>query len=513
VPKDTAVIRLDGKYITPGLVDGHIHFFQSGGLYTRPDAIDLRHRRPYDEHIEKLRGNVDEVFRRYLRCGVTTVIDTGGPFWSFEVRKKARRSSHAPNVFVAGPLIASYSPKELSHEDQAIIRVDSRKEAVSLVRKQAAKKTDLIKVWYVVSKKLGLGLEEFWPVYEAVVSEARRRDLPVWVHATELETARRAVKGGADVLVHMVRDKPVDASFISQVKKRGVIVIPTLWVFQSYAAVFTKQLDLLAQEHLMGDPHIIGTLYDMHELSPKELGPRQKKLLAANKPIEPSPTLLRNLKKLHDAGVTIALGTDAGNIGVLHGPSVFHEMLLMSKAGLTNHEILVAATLNGAKLLGNEKRLGSVDAGKIADLVVLEEDPLKDILNTAKIHMVIKDGNVHYPQKLIPRTPESLAQLQLNAYNARDIEVFLEAYAPDVEAYAHPDELLFKGKEAMRRRYAAFFNRAKNLHCRLKNRMIMGDTVIDHEEVTGIPGKERVRAIAIYRIKNRLIQKIWFIKP
>jgi hypothetical protein len=188
-------------------------------------------------------------------------------------------------------------------------------------------------------------------------------------------------------------------------------------------------------------------------------------------------------------------------------------MLLMSKAGLTNHEILVAATLNGAKLLGNEKRLGSVDAGKIADLVVLEEDPLKDILNTAKIHMVIKDGNVHYPQKLIPRTPESLAQLQLNAYNARDIEVFLEAYAPDVEAYAHPDELLFKGKEAMRRRYAAFFNRAKNLHCRLKNRMVMGDTVIDHEEVTGIPGKERVRAIAIYRIKNRLIQKIWFIKP
>ncbi|PLX31684.1 MAG: amidohydrolase, partial [Ignavibacteria bacterium] len=134
IPPRTRIIDGSGKYLIPGLVDGHIHFFQSGGLYTRPDAIDLRKHAPYDEELAWIRANIDDVFRRYLRCGITTVADCGGPMWNFDVREEARNSSCAPRVFLTGPLIASYQPDALTTDDPPIVRVESPEEARELVR-------------------------------------------------------------------------------------------------------------------------------------------------------------------------------------------------------------------------------------------------------------------------------------------------------------------------------------------------------------------------------------------
>jgi len=108
----------------------------------------------------------------------------------------------------------------------------------------------------------------------------------------------------------------------------------------------------------------------------------------------------QNLKKLWDAGIPIVMGTDAGNIGTLHGPSVFREMALMRDAGLTPLQVLRSATTNGARAMGRTD-IGAVAPGKLADLVLLNADPLADVANLSHAERVIKGGVVYEPEKLI----------------------------------------------------------------------------------------------------------------
>src|SRR5438045_5838178 len=104
---DGRTIDCKGKFILPGYIDTHIHFFQSADLYTRPDGADFNKIRPYSEEVAWVKSHVDDVFLRYLRCGITSVVDVGGPFWNLEVRKHANSTVKAPRVAVAGPLIPS----------------------------------------------------------------------------------------------------------------------------------------------------------------------------------------------------------------------------------------------------------------------------------------------------------------------------------------------------------------------------------------------------------------------
>src|SRR6516162_1711882 len=92
-----------GKFIVPGYIDTHVHFFQSADLFTRPDGADLNSVRPYKEEVAWIKSHVDDVFARYIRSGITSVVDVGGPMWNFEVRKKANATAKAPRVAVAGP--------------------------------------------------------------------------------------------------------------------------------------------------------------------------------------------------------------------------------------------------------------------------------------------------------------------------------------------------------------------------------------------------------------------------
>lgn len=108
-------------------------------------------------------------------------------------------------------------------------------------------------------------------------------------------------------------------------------------------------------------------------------------------------------------------------------------------------------------------------------------------------------------------TPEKLVQQQLIAYNARNIDAFLEPYSDDVELYMFPNQLIGKGKDYMRKDYSVMFKDTPNLHCDIKNRTILGNTVIDHEIVSGF-GPSHLEAIAIYEIKNDKIAKVYFIQ-
>ncbi len=114
------------------------------------------------------------------------------------------------------------------------------------------------------------------------------------------------------------------------------------------------------------------------------------------------------------------------------------------------------------------------------------------------------------PAQLLPDTPVDLVQRQLNAYNARNLDAFLEPYADDAEIYDLPDKLTSQGKEAMRKRYGAMFDKMTGLHCELVNRIVVGNTVVDHERITFGTDREPVQAIAIYKIENGKIRKVYF---
>ncbi len=388
-----------GKFILPGYIDTHIHFFQSGDLFTRPDGTDLNSVRPYKDEVAWVKGHVNDVFARYLRSGITSVVDVGGPFWNFEVRKTANATAKAPRVAVAGPLISSVSREKLDLGDPPIVKIDTPDQAREFVRKLAEQKPDLVKIWYIVDKDHPV--ESFRPIVRATIEESHAHKIRVAVHATELETARAAVEEGADVLVHSVTDNPVDDAFVKLLKDRHTILCPTLVVFERYGRTFSHQLNLTPEEKAWGNPEVIATL-DVTKIPQDKLPERIKNALA--KPDEALDRIkktyeiaLPNLKKLEDAGVTIAAGTDAGNIGTIHGPALFREFQLMKEAGLTPVQILQCATGNAAKLFGGDTgaHIGKVEKGYFADLVILNSNPLDDIAHASDIDMVIKNGVVY----------------------------------------------------------------------------------------------------------------------
>jgi len=511
IPEGAEVIRVDGKWILPGLIDAHIHFFQSGGLYTRPDVIDLRKRVPYEKELARIDADLPDTFARYLRCGITSVADMGGPFWNFTVRDLARKTLAAPRVAVTGPLISTYQPAALTTGDPPILEVKTAREARDLVRRQAEHEPDYIKIWFIVQK--GETPAEHMPVIRAVVEESHRRSLRVIVHATELETARAAAGAGIDVLVHSVFDRDVDDAFLDLLTRRNILYIPTLMVHESYFEVLSQQIRLTPAEHRFADPQVISSLFDLRGIPVKEVPERRRGLLQTPRPVPEPEIAMKNLKRVWDAGIPVAMGTDAGNIGTPHAACMYREMELMQKAGLSPRDILRAATLGGARMMGLEKDLGEVKQGMLADLVVLDADPSKDIQNVSRVHLVLKDGKIFRPEALVKETPADIVQREVNAYNARDLEAFVATYSPDVKFYHLGETRPFlTGREEIRKRYADFFLRATKLHCEITSRIVQGNHVIDQEKVTGRPDGKTIHAVLAYEVKDGLINQVWFVK-
>jgi imidazolonepropionase-like amidohydrolase len=392
-PKSAKTVDARGKWIIPGLIDAHVHFFQSGGLYTRPDVIDLRQRVPYERELTWIGKRLPYTFTRYLCSGITSVVDVGGPFANFNVRAMARRTRAAPHVAVAGPLISTVA-EDLETADPAIIEVTNPEEAVALVRRELARKPDLMKIWFI--RGPDVELEHAVKMVEAVVKASHAADVRVAVHATELETAKAAVSAGADILVHSVSDRPVDDEFVQMVKERGVIYTTTIVVLEGYAEVLGQRVDLTDVERSCGDTQVIASWADLAKI------PKDRLPFSARFPphFTEKATILANLKRMQEAGAIVAAGTDAGNIGTLHGPSLHREFEFMAEGGLTPMQIIIDATHNAARVFSPNPQTGTIESGKLADLVILDADPLADIRNARQINTVIKGGYVFEVSKL-----------------------------------------------------------------------------------------------------------------
>ena len=392
VPAGAVVQELAGRWIVPGLIDGHVHYSQTGWADGRPDqAADLRDRFPYAEAMAENRRNPERFFRAYLCSGVTATWDVGGYPWTWTLRDRAAADSLAPHVIAAGPLVSARDHwLNLPAERQFLFMSDT--EAVrEATRYLLAHRTDAVKVWYLVSEESPDTVSQK-QMLRVAAAEARAAGTPLIVHATGLWQAKDALRAGASHLVHSVQDEPVDDEFLELALANGTTYNPTLTVYVGIAQFGERRFDGRHLEMACVDPDTRRKARLTDRIPGGLSGERLE--AARERHVARVRVMADNLRRVHEAGVPVVMGTDAGNTLTLHGPSVHAEMEAMQAAGLTPMDVLVASTRNVALAMGRLDDLGTVEAGKVADLVVLARDPTADVSNVRHIESVLRGGRV-----------------------------------------------------------------------------------------------------------------------
>jgi imidazolonepropionase-like amidohydrolase len=356
IPAGAERVSLAGKTVIPGLVNAHGHVGNTVGLEQGHYSAD----------------NVLKDLRTYAAYGVTTVFSLGDDQAAGFAARDAQRTAALDHsrLYVAGPVLA---PKSVE-------------EARKLVDEDAAMKVDIVKIR--VDDNLGTTQKMAPEIYRAVIDQAHKKGLRVAVHLFYLDDAKAVLDAGADFIAHSVRDTDVDDAFIAMIKRRDVCYSPTLmrevstFVYESTPAWFS---DPLFVKHT--DPKILETLKQparQEQMRNSKSAQRYKAGLEVAS---------RNLKKLSDAGVTIAMGTDTGPPARFQGYFELMELELMAKAGLTPQKVLASATRDAARCMKLEGEIGTLEANKWADFVALDADPLANISNVKKISAVYVAGN------------------------------------------------------------------------------------------------------------------------
>jgi imidazolonepropionase-like amidohydrolase len=356
IPPDAERISLQGKTVIPGIVNAHGHVGNTEGL----------------EQGHYSAANVVRDLKTYAAYGVTTVFSLGDDQAAgiLERDRQQTPTLDRARLFVAGPVL---NPKTVD-------------EARKQVADDQAMRVDIVKIR--VDDNLGSTPKMAPEIYQTVISEAHKRGMRVAVHLFYLSDAKAVLDAGADFIAHSVRDTDVDEPFIAMLKRRDVCYCPTLmrevstFVYESTPAwfsdpLFTSHADMKAVE-LLKQPQRQEQMRNSRAAQRYKAG-----LEIAN----------RNLKKLADAGVKIAMGTDTGPPARFQGYFELMELEMMAKAGLTPRQVLASATRDAARCMKLEAQVGTLEGNKWADFVVLDANPLDDIANVRKISAVYVAGN------------------------------------------------------------------------------------------------------------------------
>ncbi|HEX2833614.1 MAG TPA: amidohydrolase family protein [Thermoanaerobaculia bacterium] len=394
-PAGVDIVDARGLFVTPGLVDAHVHFGQTGWADGRPDSLDLRATYPYEKTVATLNAHPETFARSYLCSGVTSVFDVGGYPWTLRLADRFASDPAAPHITAAGPLVSTDDQPliNLAGERQLLVSKDAAT-ARSSVAYLAAQGAKAIKFWY---------LSDAADAINAAGAAATEAKLPLIVHATDLAKAKAALRAGAKLLVHSVDDAAIDDEFLALAKEHGTIVTPTLTVFGGYARMYRSVFDRKAPA--IDDPNhcvdaatkskVASTATLPAALAPEALVTRMNAFVGSV-----TATATANLKKLVDAGIPIATGTDAGNPLTLHGPAIYAEMEAMQNAGMTPMQVIVASTSTAARASMLDSVTGTIEKGKDADLLLLTADPTKDVSAFRKLKFVVRGGVVRGIEEL-----------------------------------------------------------------------------------------------------------------
>jgi imidazolonepropionase-like amidohydrolase len=361
------VIDGTGKFLMPGLIDSHIHL---GANAIRDPKAPGAHR----TGIVALHG--------YLYSGVTTVYDSGNnPDFIFPIRDEERTGKIvAPRVFATGSTITV--PGGYGDGPTSIKFTEWKETRPQLEAYFKQRKPDLQKVLldrHGVFGKLDpvLSVEQL----RQVTRLANENGIRTTVHAASEEDYNDALAGGIDEFAHPVRYAASDG-LIRAVAARRMPVSTTLVVF--------NYIQRIAEDTSFLDEPLFQGAVDA-DLIARQKGPERQRYIASGMSEEFKATatkfMPKNVKRLFDAGGILALGTDRG-----WGPTVHMELALLHAAGIPLLDLTRIATLNAAIYIGQDKDLGSIQRGKLADLLLLDADPIQDVKNFQAIAAVYKGG-------------------------------------------------------------------------------------------------------------------------
>ena len=376
-----------GKFVIPGLIDAHVHLDAPMIFQITPDE---------KEQI------LDHIPKAFLYNGVTTVLNVSSKVdWIFEQRQAEREGRLlSPRIYATG---RSFTPEGGWGSRHGGALADAE-DALARAQDYISRGTDGFKV--IIED--GLGASGTYnrmsdEMMMAISRIAHENDVPIYTHAINLDEFHSAVAMSSTAIVHGLEDPiPPDDTILQDMVENNVMLVPTHSLWEAFLRHDEAAADL--DDPILRDsvPHFLLDYMQDPDYRAEET---RRFLAVANMPVykwaeEKIPVFSENILKAHQAGVIVATGTDAGGpVGFnFQGYNLPWEVKLFVQAGLTPMDALVAATRNGARVIGVEDQLGTVEAGKLADLLILTANPLDDIDNIRKIETIVYKGKA-YPRE------------------------------------------------------------------------------------------------------------------
>ena len=368
--------RIDGssKYLIPGLIDVHIHLRGGFDVSAKVDAPLGPPNR--EEGVAALAS--------YLYSGVTTVFDAGNRAEHILPLRADERAGNilSPRIFATGNLITYPG----SHGDRIAVRIsDFEKDKALLDQHIAEQQPDILKL---TLEEEGWGSRPMIPLMpvdllEKITRYYNQHGIRTTVHVSSELRSLEAIYAGVDTLAHPVIQGPVSDSFVKLMGAKKIPFASTLTIGENYSR-------LAEHPEYLDQPLYAASLTaaEREQLKTRTRAEWQARSWTWWMKIM-TPIAQENIRKIHAAGGVVACGTDQSS-----GPATQRELELLVAAGISPLDTIRIATYNGAVFLGKADQLGSVERGKLADLVLLSKDPAADINNVKSIVLVIKNGQV-----------------------------------------------------------------------------------------------------------------------
>lgn len=367
--------RIDGrgKYLLPGLMDMHIHL--QGSVDLSPEGL---------AEVRMDRGKGIRALHSYLYSGVTSVYDAGNvPDYILALRKDEREGRLvSPRIFATGGIVTY--PGSHGGNDWGTL-VASWPEAIPKLDAHIEREPDVVKLTY---EERGWGSRPMIPLLpldlmQRIVQYYNDRGIRTTVHTSSEYRARQAIFAGVDTLAHPIIQGPITDEFARLMGAKRVPMVTTLTIGENYSR--------LAEHPEYLDQPLYRATLDPDEIELLQTEKRQEyqerkwtwwmKIMTT--------IAQENLRKIDEAGGVLVAGTDQ-----TLGPALHRELELLADAGIPADRIIRIATLNGAIFLGMERDLGSLEEGKLADMLLVNSNPLQDVRNLRDIEQVVKDGKI-----------------------------------------------------------------------------------------------------------------------
>ena len=378
VDKKAQKIDGTGKYLLPGLFDVHIHL--KGGVTVDTQGLKKSTEPDFRKGIQALQS--------YLYSGVTSIYDAGNdPEYILKLRADERTGKiTSPRIFATGAIVTYPGSHGSGFAD-----IDRWPEGKTVLDKHIATKPDMLKL---TLEERGWGSRPMIPklpldLLQHIVEYYNDHGIRTTIHTSSELRARQAIFAGIDTLAHPVIQGPITDEFAALMGTKKIPMATTLTIGENYSrlAEHPEFLDQPLYKSVFSDKEI----EKLKTETSKEYAERKwtwwMKIM--------TDIAQENLAKINKAGGVLAVGTDQSN-----GPAVHRELELLDGAGIPRADIIRIATLNSAIFLGKEKELGSIEEGKLADLLIVTANPLDDINNLKKIDTVLKGGIVIDRSKL-----------------------------------------------------------------------------------------------------------------